>query len=411
MYDWANSTFATTIMAGFFPLFFKKFWSAGVDVNLSTFQLGFANSASAAVLAIGSPILGAIADQGSGKKKFLLTFTTLGVVMTGALSLVARGEWQWAVALYVLASIGFAGANSFYDALLVFVSRPSEMNKVSALGFSLGYLGGGLLFAVNVLMTLKPHLFGLADTASAVRVSFVLVALWWGIFTLPMVFFVSEEKTPVLQPWYKIARSGLKQLTETFRELRRLKALSIFLLAYFFYIDAVNTIMRMAVDYGLSLGLHSDSLILALLITQFVAFPAAILFSQLAYRWGSKAALFLAIAVYCGVTVYSYYMVTSAQFYVLAVAIGLVQGGIQSVSRAVYGEMIPREKAGEFFGFFNMLGKFSSMLGPLLVGVVSETTHNSRLSILSILILFAIGAAFLFFADLPNDAHSKSART
>jgi UMF1 family MFS transporter len=411
MYDWANSTFATTIMAGFFPLFFKKFWSAGVDVNLSTFQLGFANSASAAVLAIGSPILGAIADQGSGKKKFLLTFTTLGVVMTGALSLVARGEWQWAVALYVLASIGFAGANSFYDALLVFVSRPSEMNKVSALGFSLGYLGGGLLFAVNVLMTLKPHLFGLADTASAVRVSFVLVALWWGIFTLPMVFFVREEKTPVLQPWYKIARSGLKQLTETFRELRRLKALSIFLLAYFFYIDAVNTIMRMAVDYGLSLGLHSDSLILALLITQFVAFPAAILFSQLAYRWGSKAALFLAIAVYCGVTVYSYYMVTSAQFYVLAVAIGLVQGGIQSVSRAVYGEMIPREKAGEFFGFFNMLGKFSSMLGPLLVGVVSETTHNSRLSILSILILFAIGAAFLFFADLPNDAHSKSART
>jgi UMF1 family MFS transporter len=234
MYDWANSTFATTIMAGFFPLFFKKFWSAGVDVNLSTFQLGFANSASAAVLAIGSPILGAIADQGSGKKKFLLTFTTLGVVMTGALSLVARGEWQWAVALYVLASIGFAGANSFYDALLVFVSRPSEMNKVSALGFSLGYLGGGLLFAVNVLMTLKPHLFGLADTASAVRVSFVLVALWWGIFTLPMVFFVREEKTPVLQPWYKIARSGLKQLTETFRELRRLKALSIFLLAYFF---------------------------------------------------------------------------------------------------------------------------------------------------------------------------------
>lgn len=404
LYDWANSAFATTIIAGFFPVFFKRFWSAGADVNLSTFQLGFANSLSSAVLAFLSPVLGAIADQGSSKKKFLIVFTTLGVVMTGAMSLVQMGDWQTAVLVYILASIGFAGGNTFYDSLLVFVTRPREMNSVSALGFSLGYLGGGLLFAVNVLMTLKPHLFGLADASTAVRWSFVSVAAWWALFSLPLFFFVKEDPVQKNKRGLaEIAIHGIKQVASTFRELRGLREVSLFLLAYFFYIDGVNTIIRMAVDYGLSLGFPSESLIVALLITQFVGFPAALFFNLGAQKWGAKPALFGAIAVYVSVNIYAYFMQAPWQFYVLAVVIGLVQGGIQSLSRSVFGQMIPREKSGEFFGFFNMLGKFSSMMGPLLVGVVSQATQSTRISILSIIVLFVIGAAILSLVQLPNE--------
>lgn len=406
LYDWANSAFATTILAGFFPVFFKKFWSAGADVNLSTFQLGMANSASSAVLAFLSPVLGAIADQGSSKKKFLIAFSGLGIVMTGAMAWVARGEWQTATLIFVVASIGFAGGNTFYDALLVSISRPREMNAISALGFSLGYLGGGVLFAINVLMTLKPHLFGLRDATTAVQLSFVTVAIWWAVFSLPLFFFVREPSPTAVQPrpgFLQTAWQGVRQVVFTFREVRGLRNVSIFLAAYFFYIDGVNTIIRMAVDYGLSLGFPSESLIVALLITQFVGFPAAILFNHGAQKWGAKNALFTAIAIYVGVNIFAFFMHSPEQFYILAIVIGLVQGGLQSLSRSVFGQMIPPDKAGEFFGFFNMLGKFSSMVGPVLVGVVSQTTQSSRMSILSILLLFIVGALLLSRAQVSTD--------
>lgn len=403
LYDWANSSFATTVMAGFFPLFFKKYWSAGTDPNISTFQLGFANSLSSAALALLSPILGAIADQGSSKKRFLIAFTGLGIVMTGTLPLVAMGDWPSAIILYLIASIGFAGGNAFYDSLLVFVARPRELNKVSALGYALGYLGGGVLFAINVLMTLQPRLFGLADAAQAVRVSFATVAVWWAVFSLPLFFRVREPSAPGSVPLLRVAKNGIVQVLETFHQARRLRNVGLFLIAYFFYIDGVNTIIRMAVDYGLSLGFPSESLITALLITQFVGFPAALVFGQIAHKTGSKQALMITIAVYIGVNIYAYWMNEPWQFYLLAIVIGLVQGGIQSVSRSVFGQMIPRDQSGEFFGFFNMLGKFSSMVGPLLVGLVSIFTRDARLSILSIIALFVTGAALLAFVDIPPE--------
>jgi len=407
LYDWANSAFATTVMAGFFPVFFKKYWSAGTDLNFSTYQLGLANSFSSLILALLSPILGAIADQGSVKKKALIVFTSLGIVMTGALSLVAQGDWQSAVILYMLAHIGFSGSNAFYDSLIVFVAPSQDTNRVSALGFSLGYLGGGVLFAINVVMTLKPELFGLRDAGQAVQVSFLTVSAWWALFTLPLLLFVEEKKRPGIG-YLQMANGGFRQVFLTFKEIRLLKNLGLFLLAYFFYIDGVNTIIAMAVDYGMALGFPSESLIVALLITQWVGFPAALLYGQLAHRIGARKGLYLAIIVYCGVCVFGYFMNSPTHFYVLAMVIGLVQGGIQSLSRSVFAHMIPRDKSGEYFGFFNMLGKFSSMMGPFLVGWVSLATQNSRLSLLSIILLFVIGSIFLAFVKMPPESEMSS---
>lgn len=399
LYDWANSAFATTVMAGFFPIFFKNYWSAGADVTESSLRLGLANSFASLVIVALAPVLGAIADQGGAKKKFLLFFAAMGVVMTGALYLVEQGAWLWAVLLYVLASIGFAGGNIFYDALIVLVARKEKLDFVSALGFSLGYLGGGVLFAVNVMMTLSPQSFGLASSAEAVRVSFVLVALWWAVFSIPVMLFVHEPRgsgSPRIAQW--ITR-GLEQLRTTFREVRQLRVVFTFLIAYWCYIDAVDTIIRMAVDYGLSLGFDSNSLIVALLITQFVGFPAALAFGKLGERYGAKSTLFIGIAVYIGVTLWAMRMTEVREFYVLAVVIGLVQGGVQSLSRSLYARLIPANKSAEFFGFYNMLGKFAAVLGPGLMGLVGMLTGSTRASLWAVVGLFAVGAVVLYFVD------------
>jgi len=398
LYDWANSTFATTVMAGFFPVFFKGYWSAGSPVTESTFQLGAANSLGSLVIMVLAPVLGAIADRGGARKRLLLFFALLGMVMTGSLYSVERGEWATAALLYVLASIGFAGANVFYDSLIVAVAPREKLDLISALGFSLGYLGGGLLFAVNVSMTLWPSVFGLADAAQAVRVSFLMVACWWAVFSVPLMLFVHERPAPASDVGAAV-RSGWHQLMDTFHHVRRLRNLWLLLIAYWFYIDAVNTVIRMALDYGLSLGFKAQTLIVALLITQFVGFPAALLFGRLGERFGAKTGVFIAIAVYVAVTLDAMVMHRVADFYVLAVVIGLVQGGIQSLSRSLYASMIPPDKSGEFFGFYNMLGKFAAVLGPALMGVLSVLTGSPRLSLLAVVALLLIGAAFLSFVN------------
>lgn len=399
LYDWANSAFATTVIAGFFPVFFKQYWSAGTDVTVSTFQLGLANSGSSLVIMLLAPVLGAIADCGGAKKRFLFSFAALGVLSTGALFLVEAGAWQLAILLYVLGNIGFAGGNVFYDALIVFVAPERKLDAISALGFALGYLGGGLLFAVNVSMTLWPEAFGLADAAEAVRLSFVAVALWWALFSIPLLVFVREPSTSAQAVPGRAVRGGLQQLRATFREIRRLRVVFLFLAAYWLYIDGVDTIVRMAVDYGLALGFPSDSLIVALLITQFVGFPAALFFGYLGGRIGTKRAIGIAIFVYIGVTLWAVQMQAVWEFYALATVIGLVQGGIQSLSRSMYARIIPPSQAAEFFGFYNMLGKFAAVLGPVLVGVTSMMTGSPRVSLLAITAMFIIGAALLYFVD------------
>jgi UMF1 family MFS transporter len=396
LYDCGNSAFATTVMAGFFPLFFKQYWSAGTSVTESTGKLGLANSLASVIVALLAPLLGAIADAGRGKKRWLAAFATIGCMATAELASVGKGDYLSATLWYTLASIGFAGSLIFYDALLVNVADDADSDRVSSLGYALGYLGGGVLFAINVAMTLKPSAFGLQDAAAGVRASFVTVALWWAVFSLPLLTRVSEgQASPGVQSNSSAVSRGLSQLKNTFSRIRSLPAVWRFLLAYWLYIDAVDTVIRMAVDYGLSLGLPSQSLIIALLITQFVGFPAAIGFAKLASYLGTRPCILIGIAVYCGVTVFGYFMTSATEFYALAIVIGLVQGGVQALSRSYYSRLIPAEEAGEFFGFYNMLGKFAAVLGPVLMGVVGVLTGSSRTAILSLLVLFIAGGVLL----------------
>jgi len=401
-YDWANSAYSTTVMAGFFPLFFKEYWADPNNPTQSTFYLGMANSIASIVVAALAPLLGSVADQGSAKKKFLILFAFLGVIMTGGLWMVAQGNWQMAVFFYVLATIGFASGNVFYDALLPGLASEERVDVVSSLGFGLGYLGGGLLFLVNVFMYLKPEIFGIPDGATAIKLSFLSVAVWWAVFTIPLILFVPEPKNYDTVDFKNAVRMGWVQLVQTFKEIRNMKVVGTFLLAYWFYIDGVDTIIRMAVDYGMSLNFPGESLIIALLIVQFVAFPAALIYGWLASKIGTKTAIMVGIIAYSFITLLGYFMTEAWHFYVLAILIGLFMGGIQALSRSLYTRIIPPDKSAEFFGFYNMLGKFAAIIGPALMGTIALVTGSARLSILSILLLFILGAFFLNKVDIEE---------
>jgi UMF1 family MFS transporter len=404
MYDWANSSFATTVMAGFFPVFFKQYWSAGTEPTVSTFRLGMGNGIASFAIALVAPLLGAAADRGGARVKTLALFTVLGTVMTAALYWVAKGDWPMAVLVYALASVGFSGGSTFCDALMMDVAEPSEFDLVSSYGYSLGYLGGGLLFALNVWMTLKPETFGLPDAAAAVRVAFLSVGIWWAVFTLPLLWWVREKNRKRAFTLGGALGQGWSEVMGTLRHVRRYRSLSLFLAAYWLYIDGVNTVIKMAVDYGLALGFEAKSLIVALLITQFVAFPAALGFGWIGDRFGTRRGVLLGILVYLGVTVWAYWLENVRQFYTMAIVIGLVQGGVQSLSRSFYGRLVPAEKSGEFFGFFNLMGKFAAVVGPVLTGAVALLTGSSRLAILSLVVLFALGGVLLY--QVP-DAEAK----
>ena len=399
-YDWANSAYSTTVMAGFFPLFFKEYWADPHNPSQSTFYLGMANSIASMVVAALAPFLGSVADQGSTKKKFLIFFAFLGVIMTGGLWMVAQGNWQMAVLFYVIATIGFASGNVFYDSLLPGLVSEERVDSVSSLGYGLGYLGGGLLFLVNVIMYLKPEIFGIPDGATAIKLSFLSVAVWWAVFTIPLFLFVPEPKNHETINFNNAIRMGWVQLVQTFKEIRNMKVVGTFLLAYWFYIDGVDTIIKMAVDYGMSLNFPGESLIIALLIVQFVAFPSALIYGWLASKIGAKTGIMVGIIAYSFITILGYFMTEAWHFYVLAILIGLFMGGIQALSRSLYTRIIPPDKSAEFFGFYNMLGKFAAIIGPALMGTIALVTGSARLSILSILLLFIFGAFFLNKVDI-----------
>jgi MFS transporter, UMF1 family len=404
MYDWANSAFATTVMAGFFPVFFQKFWSTDVTATETTARLGYGSAIAGAVIAILAPILGAIADRGGTRKKFMFAWTLLGVIATAALYFTAKGEWFAALTLFVLATIGFNGGIVFNDALLLDVAQPGELDRVSAFGYSLGYLGGGLLFLVNMLMVQSPASFGLADAGQAVQVSFVTVAVWWLVFTIPVMRGVRESAQGPKLPLAAAIVTGFRELGNTISHLRRYRTLVMFLVAYWFYIDGVNTIIKMAVNYGTALGLDTGKLLTALLVTQLVGFPAALLFGWLGDRIGPKRGILIGLVVYAAITVYAYFLDTETEFFVLACTVGLVQGGVQSLSRSLFGRLVPDGKNAEFFGFFNMMGKFATVLGPLLIAIVAGITHNERASIISLVLLFVVGGGLLLRVKLtPRD--------
>tara|TARA_A100001037_G_scaffold14805_1_gene13312 strand:- start:1169 stop:2419 length:1251 start_codon:yes stop_codon:yes gene_type:complete len=395
-YDWANSGFATTVMAGFFPIFFKSFWAGDLDAAESTFVIGSINSLIGLLIAISAPILGAIADAGKTKKKFLFIFASLGILATGYLFFIPESSWKLAVAFYGLGVIGFSGGNIFYDALIVSVSSPDERNRTSSLGFSLGYLGGGLLFLINVLMYLYPQWFGLSGPADAVLWSFMSVAIWWFIFSLPLLLHVKEKDDLLNTNKNNVVTAAFTNLLNTAKSVRNYKKVVIFLLAYFLYMDGVDTIIRMATSYGSDIGLSASSMISALLLTQFVGFPATLIFGFYADKFGYKESLTFAIVVYICVVLFSSQMDTATEFFIVAGIIGLVQGGVQAISRSYFSNLIPQDKAAEFFGFYNFIGKSSVFLGPFMVSGIALLTGSPSIGILSLLILFIPGLILLW---------------
>ena len=395
-YDWANSGFATTVMAGFFPIFFKSFWAGDLDAAESTFVIGSINSLIGLLIAISAPILGAIADAGKTKKKFLFIFASLGILATGYLFFIPESSWKLAVAFYGLGVIGFSGGNIFYDALIVSVSSPDQRNRTSSLGFSLGYLGGGLLFLINVLMYLYPQWFGLSGPADAVLWSFMSVAIWWFIFSLPLLLHVKEKDDLVDTNKNNVVTAAFTNLLNTAKSVRNYKKVVIFLLAYFLYMDGVDTIIRMATSYGSDIGLSASSMISALLLTQFVGFPATLIFGFYADKFGYKESLTFAIVVYICVVLFSSQMDTATEFFIVAGIIGLVQGGVQAISRSYFSNLIPQDKAAEFFGFYNFIGKSSVFLGPFMVSGIALLTGSPSIGILSLLILFIPGLILLW---------------
>ncbi len=418
MYDWANSAFATIVMAGFFPVFFKEYWSSGVDATVSTFRLGLVSSFSSIVMVALSPMLGAIADKGRCAKEMLVWLSLLGIASTALLCVAGKGAWISAGLLYLFAVTGFLGACIFYDALLITVTGRQDMDRVSACGFGAGYLGGGIALAVCVALVFFYQAFGLDRPEQAVRFSFFFAAFWWLVFMLPAIVWIpSETKTrqTVREP-VKTAAYGLWQNTKTgvcelrmhFRRLMADRNTTLFLGAYWLYIDGVDTIIRMAIDYGIAIGFTSEKLILALLLVQFIGAPASLLFGATARRFGQKKTLMVGIGIYAGITVWGFLMSKQWEFYAIAVAIGLVQGGVQSLSRSMFAGFVPTSEESSFFGFYNMLGRFAAILGPLLMGLTSLLSESSRLGMLSVLLLFVGGALLLSMVKEPSQNTIKA---
>ena len=397
VYDWANSAFATTVMAGFFPIFFKSYWASDLSDAESTFAIGSVNSLVGLLIAFSAPILGAFADAGDSKRKFLFSFIFLGIIATGYLFFIPESSWKLAVIFYGIGVIGFSGGNIFYDSLLVTVSKEKERNRVSALGFSLGYLGGGILFLLNVGMFLYPSWFGLESQIEAVLWSFMSVAIWWFVFSLPIYLKVKEPIQNIdRKPIYTVITEAFANLLNTARSIKKYKSAVIFLLAYFLYMDGVDTIIRMATSYGSDIGLSATSMIQALLLTQFIGFPATLVFGYYADKFGYKYSLSFAIIVYIFVVLFSAQMDTALEFYVVASVVGLVQGGVQAISRSFFSTLIPENKAAEFFGFYNFIGKSSVFIGPFMVSGIALLTESPNLGILSLLILFIPGLILLW---------------
>ena len=403
MYDWANSAYFTTVVAGFFPVFLNSYWSDSATAGQSTQRLGIALFVMNLALAIVSPLLGTISDFRSAKKKFIFIFMLVGATSTAGLFFLHQGDWFIAIILYIISTFCCSGSTVFYDSMLVAVTKPERYNKISSFGYAMGYLGGGILFAINLVMVLKPQLFGLEFNHQAVRYSFLTVAVWWLVFSLPIMLFVEEPAVEVRhESLGKLLRHALREIKKIFLEIRLQKNIFWFLVAYWFYIDGLGTVVSMAVNYGMELKFDSSVLMTALLVVQFVGFPASLFMGKLADKFGNKSAIMLCLSVYVVVIIGAPSMSESRHFYILATLIGLAQGGAQALSRSLFALLIPKEKSGEYFGFFNLLGKFASFMGPGLMALATYVSGEPRYSILSLLILFGLGIFFLMKVETPK---------
>jgi len=411
MYDWAASAMQTTVMVAVFPIYFVKVAGAGLAEGGATQRLATLNTVALVVIALASPVLGAISDYGGTKKRFIAAFMLLGVGAVAGMFFVQRGDLTLASWLFVLSLIGVAGSFVFYEALLPHLASGPEIDRVSTAGYALGYVGGGLLLALNLAWIQKPAWFGLpagpqlsgAEATLPARLAFLSVAAWWLVFSVPLFRRVPEPPAR-LEPDERRGESPVRmafvRLGETFRELRGYRQAFLMLLAFLIYNDGIQTIIKMATAYGTELGIDQSALIGAILLVQFVGIPCSFLFGMLAGRIGAKRALFLGLLAYTAISILGYYMKTAAHFYMLAGLVGMVQGGTQALSRSLFASMVPQHKSGEFFGFFSVFEKFAGIFGPLIFAGTIAATGSSRNAILSVIGFFAVGAAILAFVDL-----------
>jgi UMF1 family MFS transporter len=376
-------------------------------------RLGFGNASAGMCVALLSPIVGALASAGKAKKQFLILFIALGVLMTAMLFLVPQGAWLWALAVFIFARIGFNIANLFYDAFLVDVADSHERDIVSSWGFGIGYLGCALLFIINLLMYKKPAFFGFANEAVAVRYIFLSAAVWWFLFSIPIVLFVHEHAARSPKKLAAIIQNGLHTMVSTMRAIRNNRNILLFLCAYWFYIDGVHTVVMMCADFGLSIGISMGTLMIALLCVQLVAFPSAIAFGFLSRIAGAKNVILAAVVVYTAITLGGAWMMkTGTHFIILACLTGSVQGAIQALSRSFFSKMIESEKATDYFGFYNMVGRFAIIIGPAIVALANLVVHAlglqtqiaSRSGISALSVLFIIGGILLAQVTSPEAA-------
>jgi MFS transporter, UMF1 family len=412
MYDWANSAFQTTIIAAVFPIYFQRVAAADLAGPVATERFAWATTIAILIVAIVAPLLGAIADYAGTKKKFLAAFMAAGVVATAAMFFIQRGDWLLALVLFVAGNIGVAGSIVFYESLLPHIASEEELDRVSSAGYAIGYVGGGILLAINLAMIQRPAWFGFADSAVATRWSLASVALWWAFFSIPLFRHVPEPPR-LLEEMETGAERPLvaagRRLAVTFKELRQYKQAFLFLLAFLVYNDGIQTIIRMATTYGAEIGLDDSAMIAALLITQFVGIPFAFLFGMMAARIGAKLSVFIGLGVYAVITLLGYRLSSNIQFFALAVLVGTVQGGTQALSRSMFAAMIPRDRSSEFFAFFGVFERYAGILGPAIFAWTVAQTGSSRNAILSVLAFFIIGGIILTQVDVEEGKRAARA--
>jgi UMF1 family MFS transporter len=405
MYDWANSAFQTTIIAAVFPIYYQRVAAADLPGPVATSRFAWATTWSIVIIAVIAPVLGAVADYAGVKKKLLGIFLAIGAAATAAMYFITRGDWLFALVLFVIGNVGVAGSIVFYESLLPHLVGEEELDRVSSAGYAVGYIGGGVLLAINIVMMSRPAWFGLPDRGVAVRASLASVALWWVVFSIPLFRNVAEPPRRIEadeRPLENALVVAFRRLYETFFELRRYRQAFVFLLAFLIYNDGIQTIIRMATIYGAEIGIDDNAMIGALLVTQFVGIPFAFLFGMFAGRIGAKAAIFVGLAVYAVLTVMGYFLQSAAQFFALAILVGMVQGGTQALSRSLFAAMIPRHKSSEFFAFFSVFERYAGILGPAIFAWVVERSGTSRNAVLSVIVFFVVGAALLTFVDVQE---------
>ena len=394
-YDLGNSAFATTVLAAFFPIFYNQYWSSNIDSTLSAQYLSWTLVISNLTLLFTAPLIGAITDISKSTKKLFISMVMISIIGTGLLYTLEAGLWLYALIFFGIANYFFSASNVIYDKILVQIASPGLFSKISGYGYAWGYFGGGFLFLINACMSLYPELFGLSSQVEAIRWSFITVSVWWFIFLIPLAVTYKEPSAKVVES--QVIRNSFKNLINTFISISQYRNAFMFLIAFFLFIDGVHTVVALAATFALNLGLDSSSVIIALLMVQFIAFPSTLMWAYVGEKYSDKFVINFSILIYIFIIIYTLFLSNAMEFYILAAMVGFVQGGIQGSSRGLFAKLIPHDKAGEFFGLFNTFGKAGAFMGPALVGLFLALFENVRISLLPILVLFVLGLIVLYF--------------